>query len=53
MATRTAWGLTPRWLRRLAIDAGIYQDHAVAAMVDRARSGDEIALDLCRRLAER
>ena len=53
MATRTVWGLTPHWLRRLAIDADVYQDHDVAAMVDLARRGDETALDVCRRMAER
>lgn len=53
MAPRAAWHLTPRWLRRLAVDADIYQDHDVAAMVDLARRGDDTALDVCRRMAER
>jgi len=53
MSTRMLWGETPRWLRALAIDAEIYEDVGIAALVEAARRGDSAALDACRRLMQR
>lgn len=51
--TRTAWHLTPRWLRNLAVDADIYGDAALLVQIERARRGDEAALAACRRESDR
>ena len=53
MATRSLWHETPAWLRRLAVDADIYNDPDIAAMVEAARRGDEAAVEACRRMAGR
>jgi hypothetical protein len=53
MAPALAWMETPPWLRRLAVDAKIYGDASLAALVESARSGDLAALDACRRAANR
>jgi hypothetical protein len=53
MATRMLWGEMPRWLRALAIDAEVYEDDGIAALVESARCGDGAALEACRLLMKR